>query len=753
MTRWPSARRLVALAVAAIAAGAAATAHATDASVPDAGLAADSGTNAAVTDSAPGTIAPPDASAPQDARPPTAPVTILTLIKGTRAVLPVAALTLDAQPVGETDADGRFRLEVPVGTHVLQATAAGHDPARASFTVPPGESPPPLTLTLRLEPRRDGRSYETVVIAPSPEAPKIALTGDDLRKTPGSLGDPFRVIESLPGVAPVVSPAPVYAIRGANPGNTGFFVDGLRVPALFHFALGPGVITPSFIERIDFYAGGYPASYGRYVAGVVAGQTKAAPTDGTHALVDVRLYDAGAVVSTPLPNDRGSVAVAGRYSYTAGLLSLVQSDASIAYWDYQARADVRLGPGRLTTFAFGSSDNLASKDPDEAGRVLSLSFHRVDLRYGLPLGPGRLRAAVAVGVDHTRSPFEDDNELDVRARSVLPRVAYQADVHRRLGLELGADAEVQSFAVDIRTPLTQLADFLKPRTARSAGVYVAAIWRPHDAVTVSPGFRYATYGESGARADAAEPRLALRWQTSPAVALKAAGGRFSQMPSLPLQLPGFEAFGLARHGLQSSWQGSAGAEAALGGVLTADATAFLQRYVLTDVRDPRNGDPLLDDVLIRRDALAYGLEVMLRRPSTAPVYGWLAYTLSRSLRAFEGGVVAPSDWDQRHILNLVVGWRFGRNTLGARLHWHTGRLNRVDNAALPYFERLPSFYQLDVRYERRFTFDRFTVDLYAEAVNATLNREVVNRRRTEDGRLEDVSYRIILPSLGVRASF
>ena len=29
----------------------------------------------------------------------------------------------------------------------------------------------------------------------------------------------------------------------------------------------------------------------------------------------------------------------------------------------------------------------------------------------------------------------------------------------------------------------------------------------------------------------------------------------------------------------------------------------------------------------------------------APLIGWLAYTLSRSLRAFEGGVVGPSDWD------------------------------------------------------------------------------------------------------------
>jgi hypothetical protein len=31
----------------------------------------------------------------------------------------------------------------------------------------------------------------------------------------------------------------------------------MRVPALFHFALGPSVVHPYLIERIDFYPGGW----------------------------------------------------------------------------------------------------------------------------------------------------------------------------------------------------------------------------------------------------------------------------------------------------------------------------------------------------------------------------------------------------------------------------------------------------------------------------------------------------------------
>src|SRR6185369_2780797 len=173
------------------------------------------------------------------------------------------------------------------------------------------------------------------------------LDRDELIRTPGALGDPFRVIESLPGVTPVLWPLPIYAIRGANPGNTGFFIDGLRVPAMFHFALGPSVINPFFIRQLDFYPGGYPVQFSRYVAGIVNAQTSNAPTDRLHFSADVRLFDAGGLVVTPFDHGQGSIAVAGRVSYSGLLLSALSSDAGFNYWDYQVRIEHRLGPGKL----------------------------------------------------------------------------------------------------------------------------------------------------------------------------------------------------------------------------------------------------------------------------------------------------------------------------------------------------------------------------------------------------------------------
>src|SRR5437868_12442347 len=49
------------------------------------------------------------------------------------------------------------------------------------------------------------------------------------RQLPGALGDPFRAIEISTGVTPIVSGLPYFYVRGAPPGNVGYYFDGVRV--------------------------------------------------------------------------------------------------------------------------------------------------------------------------------------------------------------------------------------------------------------------------------------------------------------------------------------------------------------------------------------------------------------------------------------------------------------------------------------------------------------------------------------------
>jgi hypothetical protein len=144
---------------------------------------------------------------------------------------------------------------------------------------------------------------------------------------------------------------------------------------------------------------------------------------------------------------------------------------------------------------------------------------------------------------------------------------------------------------------------------------------------------------------------------------------------------------------------------------------------------------------------------MVRRPTRHRLSGWLAYTLSKSERAYQGGLVGPSDWDQRHILNLVAGYRFrGPWTVGGRFHLNSGRPVVVEDRTPAELRRLPLFHQFDVRIERRYVFDRFLMDVYLELVNTTLQRQVVGYRQDRDV-VERDSFRIVLPSLGLRGEF
>ncbi len=217
------------------------------------------------------------------------------------------------------------------------------------------------------------------------------------------------------------------------------------------------------------------------------------------------------------------------------------------------------------------------------------------------------------------------------------------------------------------------------------------------------------------------------------------------MPSLAASVPGFESFGLADYGVQRSWQGSLGIETPLFAGLSLDLTSYYQRLRVTDLRSIFNIDVAEPDLLEVRDGESYGVEVLLRRAITNRLWGWIAYTLSWSDRLVGfGRVKSPSDWDQRHIMNLVLQYRLPRGySVGGRLHFNTGRPYPVYNedTRMPEdYRRLPSYTQLDLRVDREFVFDRFLLDVYVEVINATRSAEVFDIRR-EQGVLRENAFR------------
>ena len=683
---------------------------------------------------------------------PTVPLRGRVLQKGTRRPLAGAAVTVDGVPAGESGADGGFELRVAPGRHRVQIQTPGHDIADQS--VEAGAGPTGAVEVFRLAPRLTGERYETTVRTLRPEIQQIDVSGEEARAVAGTGGDPLRVIASLPGVQQIIWPASVYIVRGANPGNTGFYLDGVRVPALFHIALGPSVIHPYLIAGVDFYPGAYPANFGGFVSGIMAARTTPPPADRVHASADVTVYDAGGIMTAPWNGGRGTVAVAARYSYTGALFSLLAADSTLRYGDYQLRVDHPLAGGQATVFAFGALDELGWRNLN-VPEYASLQFHRMDMRWRRALAGGRLLAAATVGADWSRSTLFD-RPIRARGLSVAPRLLYDRPL-RVVDVLVGADAIAQDFDTAVPDFGRRPSDLGRSRQALTVGGHATLTLHAGTRLNIAPGIRGDFFAEQGVRRSIAQPRLDVAFQATDRLTLRANGGRFAQMPSLPVSVAGFEAFGLADLGLQTSLAGSLGLEARLPRNLTATLTGYAAQLRLTDVRDIdlTSIDPGAPDFLVSRRGRAYGAELLVRRADVGRLYGWLAYTLSWSRRQDESGVFGPSDWDQRHILNLVAGYRLPRGyAVGARVHYNTGRRAPIIGSGGSY-QNLPAFYTLDLRVERRIIFDRFVMSVYADFANVTLTREVVQVVRNYDASgqpyAEERSFRLILPTIGVRA--
>ena len=203
---------------------------------------------------------------------PTVPLRGRVLQKGTRRPLAGAAVTVDGVAAGESGADGGFELRVAPGRHRVQIQTTGHDIADQTVEARAGAAATPWNCSAS-RPASPASATRPPCARSVPRFSRSTSAAKRRARWPERAGDPLRVIASLPGVQQIIWPASVYVVRGANPGNTGFYLDGVRVPALFHIALGPSVIHPYLIAGVDFYPGAYPANFGGFVSGIMAART------------------------------------------------------------------------------------------------------------------------------------------------------------------------------------------------------------------------------------------------------------------------------------------------------------------------------------------------------------------------------------------------------------------------------------------------------------------------------------------------
>lgn len=745
---------------------------------------------------------------PEAAPPPVVNLKGRVLERGTREPLANASVYLPAaELVAETDADGRFEIAgVPAGKAKIEISEARH---RKFVTEEEIRADEVTELTAYLWPRVEN-GFEVVVRAEreKKEVSRRTLEGAELRSVPGTFGDPLRVIQNLPGMSRAAFVSGALLVRGAQPQDTGIYIDGVPIPILYHFGGGPSVINPTFIDRIDFFPGAYGARYGRAIAGIVDVTTRGSEAKQLHGNVDIDFFDAGFFLEGPVWPGReyGTWSIAGRRSYYDVFLPLIleagrapgQGSVSILprYWDYQARYDLKLGAHRLEANVFGSSDLLdvaAVGDAETQAFALGTQqgFHRARLRWSYNAGDGlTMFVAPVVGATLVNANLGDQLKVDIASYDLNLRAAVVKEFSPRLRTEVGFDGNSNEYKVDLLVP--RVLDFFtfpgespsvgieRRQTVintSSAGLYADAVWNPVGGLKLVPGMRVELYDLPRGFTVSPEPRLAARYEFGQGTSVKAAWGVFRQGPLAQNLGP---TLGNPYLALSRSEQTVLGVEQQLLPKLLLDVQAFYnwrsELVVGSGTIVERDGARVRENFRNGGTGQAYGLEVLLKQDITERFFGWIAYTLSRSEQRHdrlsdEAGkaVYTPVSFDQTH--NLIVvgsykldgGWEVGsrfRLTSGRPqtplegAYWdaNTNGWRRINGE--PGSERGPVFHQLDLRVEKTFTFDTWRMSAFLDVQNLynAPNPELTlyNYRYSQSAELKGIPF---LPTLGVTGAF
>jgi TonB family protein len=699
--------------------------------------------------------------------------------------LPVQGATVvfeqgDRHYQADADTRGRFVLPVPAGDARVTVHAAGYRAFLQTEHVDPRQA---LAVTYAVE-RERYDPYEIQVVGDPrrEETSRITLKGAELKQVPGTFGDPFRVVQALPGVASVVSLLPFPVVRGASPSSTGFLIDGTRVPLLYHLLAGPSVIHPELIDEVQFYPGGAPVPYGGYTAGIVDGLTHRAGPQERLIDIDLNLLQTGGLIRWPVGFLDGTVTAAARVGYPGVILSLATNEASLSYWDYQLRFDHGTARDGLTVFVFGARDTLetpaADADPADTTPPLEpsliLGFHRLDVRLRDAVGDFDAEYRIVTGFDETLTAG-----TDVQSFIVEPRFKSQLrltdTVTLAAGLEGGFHETQQSAAAQPNddVSLTSITGDLSRQMNGSA--WLETLWRPNRDWLVRPGARTDVWYDHTDTRPSVDPRVLVRYrlfdrdlEDVPAdsddrgVWVKGGAGVFHQPPRFFLPLPGLDQLPL-EYGLLTAYQTSFGLEVPLDrgfninietyydvldpvvfdlSVNQETAGTLANETLLPQTTDAGESRPqqVIDRLIEPQSGRAYGVETMLRRTDrSGGPYGWISYTLSRSERK-KDGVMVPYDFDRTHLVNVVAGLPLPRNwDLSLRLQYQSGKPATTTagyNAA-----RIDGYTRVDLRVDKRAVWMSWLLDFYIDVTNVALFPEEVSAGN-------DLRY--VLPTVGLR---
>ena len=685
-----------------------------------------------------------------------------------------------------TGDDGYFQIEnIPPQTYSIKATYLGYTPLTKYNVIVRSEGN--IDVNFQLE--ENTFQLDELVITPNPfekskETPLSIqrLSQEEIASYPGGNNDIAKVVQSLPGVSGSVGGfRNDVIIRGGAPNENVYYLDGVEIPNINHFATqgsagGPvGLLNVSFFEGVGLTTGSFGAQYDNVLSGVLQFDQRNGNDREFRGNIRVGASESALTVEGPLfkkgkERSNTTYIASVRRSYLQFLFKAIGLPFLPDYWDYQYKINHKIDAyNEVMITSVGSIDDFAINDLEEFDAEQKAIQDQVPVikQYTNATGiswkrrfkdnSGFMQTVISTNFLNNRFLQYKDNINQTGLYFENDSEERESKIRYRLTKFMGKWVTTYGFSTqyvnysNTTNNLINNFNYSSDLDFVRYGLFAQATGRfANDRLSLSFGLRADgnTFTETGNEIyRTLSPRGAISWKlTEDGIwNLNASVGRYYKIP--PYTILGFrDNQGMLVNKNMAYIRSDhlvAGFEYLVSESARITVEAFGKWYddypvSLTDsvsLANKGGGFEVLgnEPVVSAGKGRTYGAEFLFQQKFTNNFYAIVSYTFYKSeFTGFDRTEYLPSVWDNRHLISLTGGYKFLNSwELSARYRF-LGKTPYppIDEAAtLANYpavirdysrlgeEQLAPFSQLDVRLDKKFNFKKFSLDVYADVQN------------------------------------
>ncbi|MBK8946080.1 MAG: TonB-dependent receptor [Ignavibacteriae bacterium] len=225
-----------------------------------------------------------------------------------------------------TDENGKFNLSLPVGSYSMKVSLIGYQPVVKIDVIVKTKSEVFLEISLIptaiviSEVKVTADYFDKAVIENNLST--VALGVEQVRRSPGAMGDFQRILQAMPGVSFSNDQTNELLVRGGSPNENLTVFDGMELHSTNHYpnefnSGGPiNMVNTELIQDIQFSTGGFISKYGDKLSSVMIINTR----EGTRLSnlmgeINFNMAGIGAILEGNINNGKGSWLISLRKSY------------------------------------------------------------------------------------------------------------------------------------------------------------------------------------------------------------------------------------------------------------------------------------------------------------------------------------------------------------------------------------------------------------------------------------------------------